>query len=168
MRKNIKKNQGFTLIELMVIVAIIGILSAIAIPYYQTYILNTRLAAALASTDPIKNAIGTRINDGTLQIGVPPAATTFATLGMPAAPPATAEVLQYDLIPETATTGVGIRLFLSGGLHQSLQNLTLDLIPRLNASETGLIWNVTVGASQSSKRGELVAFIQQNVDETTQ
>ncbi|WP_275441680.1 prepilin-type N-terminal cleavage/methylation domain-containing protein [Psychrobium sp. MM17-31] len=50
--------KGFTLIELMIVVAIIGILGAVAVPQYQTYTLRTTAATqATAAIRPLQNAI---------------------------------------------------------------------------------------------------------------
>lgn len=57
--KHIKKQaqEGFTLIELMIVVAIIGILAAVAIPAYSDYTAKAKIANALGSVDSIKKAV---------------------------------------------------------------------------------------------------------------
>jgi len=57
-----KKQSGFTLIELMIVVAIIGILAAIAIPTYQDFTVRAKVSEGLASVGPAKVGVAEYYN----------------------------------------------------------------------------------------------------------
>ncbi|KPX95161.1 Tfp pilus assembly protein pilE [Pseudomonas savastanoi] len=96
-----KAQKGFTLIELMIVVAIIGILAAVAIPSYNTYTLKAKVSEASAISAPAQQALALAFNDGSLS-----AATTNASLGLPAAASITSKyVASVTAVGTSATQG---------------------------------------------------------------
>ncbi len=56
---NITKQHGFTLIELMIVIAILGILASIAITSYRDYTIRAKVSDALVAISPFTTAVGT-------------------------------------------------------------------------------------------------------------
>ncbi|MBD7921028.1 pilin [Xanthomonas bonasiae] len=142
-----KKQQGFTLIELMIVVAIIAILAAIAIPQYQNYVSRTRAAAAAAELAGFKTSVGSCIselqtatgcNAGTN--GIPTTASFTATKNVTALTSVTNGVI-------TATTGATAS---SGGA-----NLTYILTPTMtDAAITFANSGTSCNATRGFKPGQ--------------
>lgn len=78
-----KVQQGFTLIELMIVVAIIGILAAVAIPAYQDYTVRARVTEGLSLASSYKTAVAENAANGTaFASGVPAFVATPNVTGL--------------------------------------------------------------------------------------
>ena len=128
--KMVKKAQaGFTLIELMIVVAIIGILAAVAIPAYQNYTVKAKVANALSSVAAIKTAVGlcAQENGGLLT------ACDTDSNGIPAFT-ATKEVASA-----TVADGV-ITVTFATGIATGVDGLAFTMTPTAGADVTSIVW----------------------------
>lgn len=71
-----RQQNGFTLIELMVVVAIVGLLAAVALPLYRDYVIKTRVSEMLMATSPCRSAVSEHYQMGS--VATPPGANGFA------------------------------------------------------------------------------------------
>ena len=88
-----RKTKGFTLIELMIVVAVIGVLAAIAVPQYQTYVAKSEASAALASIT------GHRANVETYVLTEGSFPATSSAFAIPSSPIGT---ISYDNVASAA------------------------------------------------------------------
>ncbi|HEY3431974.1 MAG TPA: pilin [Rhodocyclaceae bacterium] len=141
-----KIQQGFTLIELMIVVAIIGILAAVAIPQYQDYITRSKLVKVSTSVDAVKTAIAEYLqNTGGDPSGL--AGNDWTTLGLPSAgPTATAEV---SGITVTAATGAIVATIQGVGAGFNGGTVTWTPPTAANAG-TALVWTVSCASNAGS------------------
>jgi len=75
-----KATKGFTLVELLVVVAIVGILAAVAIPYYNDYVIRGKLAEGMSTLGDGRIKMEQFFQDNRTYVGGPtPAATQYFT-----------------------------------------------------------------------------------------
>jgi type IV pilus assembly protein PilA len=127
--------KGFTLIELMIVVAIIGILAAIAIPAYQNYLIRSQITEGLSLADGWKTAVGEYYaNNGTF----PTCASTTGGAGCIAAAGATTGKYVTAVALVAANPG---QIAITYGNQANAKILTqkLDLSPGLSTNND-VVW----------------------------
>mgnify|MGYP001813176207 CR=1 FL=1 len=135
-----KKQQGFTLIELMIVVAIIGILAAIAIPAYQDYTIRAQVSEGLNLSGGAKAAVTEFFQDR----GSMPSDNTEAGLA------ASGDIVGKYVSSVAVSDGV-IEITYGQDAHQIIDGATLQLTP--DTTEPGSVqWDcASAGADIDNK-----------------
>lgn len=110
--------SGFTLVELMIVVAIIGVLASIAIPAYQDYTIRAQVSEGLNLASTAKNAISTFYTDR----GVFPTNNTEAGIAAP-------DQIVGSYVDRVEITNGNVEVRYGNDAHANIAGQHLELVP---------------------------------------
>ncbi len=136
-----QQQKGFTLIELMIAVAIIGILAAVALPAYQDYTTRAKVSEVIGFGAAAKTAVSECI----LASGATANCASNSDAGLDAAASITS-----TYVTSVTVGAAGVIDVLMQGTNTALDGTALTLTPTLNAG-SGVQWACTVAAANLNK-----------------
>ena len=117
--------KGFTLIELMIVVAIIGILASVAIPQYQNYIAKSQVSRVMGETGALRTAVETCLLDGLTAAECNIGWTRSNLLGNDSTAESTGQTGLTITWPAAATDSTIIEAEFGGNAAQTIKEETL-------------------------------------------
>jgi type IV pilus assembly protein PilA len=151
--------KGFTLIELMIVVAIIGILAAIALPAYQDYTKRAKMSEVVGFAGAAKTAVAEAFQSN----------GTLPTNNQAAGLPATATDINSKYVESVTVTDGVIAVAIRGTSDNTLDAATLTFTPMQGDATTALTANYTgsIGWKCTVSSAAVAKFFPANCRETT-